>query len=166
MQNANFDISVVGRQSAEGDTSEISLYTTGKYETEGTARLISYEEYENNDPTQKHTSILHVGENRVVLTRMDSDHPNITELILEMDKRHQCLYFTRYGAISMGVYTTVVDNKLNDKGGEIKLRYTLDIDSNYTSTNELDISIRPSSKKRDNSVHLKADNSTGSRQES
>lgn len=139
MLKEDYDISITGRQSIDGEDGEISIYTSGAYTKRGNIRLISYKEYDEDDPTQSQTAVLRVeNDKKVTLMRPGSE----TKLILEKDKRHICLYDTGYGLLSLGVFTSAIDSNLNEGGGDISIKYTLDIDSNFSSSNEINVSVK------------------------
>ena len=51
-------------------------------------------------------------------------------------------YITGFGMISLGVFTDSVKVNLDDKGGEIKVHYNIDVQSELASVNELTINIK------------------------
>lgn len=138
----DYNINIIGRQTYDGETGEISLSTTGTYAQRGGARFISYKEYDEDDPKVSHTSVLKVEPEKVTLIRIGSD----TRLILEKDRRHICLYDTGFGTLSVGVFTSELKNALNSKGGKLKIEYTLDINSSASSKNELSVEVTPRKK--------------------
>lgn len=64
--------------------------------------------------------------------------------MLEKGKRHKCLYDTGAGVLSLGVYTQTLKHDLSAAGGELCIRYTLDIDTQLSSSNEICDSPAPS----------------------
>ena len=66
-----------------------------------------------------------------------------TRLILEQGKRHLCLYDTGYGTMTVGVFTSSLSSSLGEQGGRIDIQYTLDIDSNLSSSNGITVEIKP-----------------------
>lgn len=138
MLNEDYDISITGRQLVDGENGEINLFTTGAYTKRGNVRFISYMEYEEEEPHKSHTSVLRVEADKVTLTRGGAE----TRLILEKDKRHLCLYDTGFGSMTLGVFTSAIDSTLQDGGGELKVKYTLDIDSNFSSSNEINVLVK------------------------
>ncbi|MBQ7834166.1 MAG: DUF1934 domain-containing protein, partial [Ruminiclostridium sp.] len=53
-----------------------------------------------------------------------------------------CLYGTPYGDFMMGINAFEVRNELTSDGGKLYLKYSIDINSDFVSENELDITIR------------------------
>lgn len=142
MLKDDYTINIVGRQSyADEDgiePGEVTLNTTGSYTERGGVRFIAYREYDEENPKISHTAVLKVEPGKVTMMRSGST----TRLILEEGRRHLCLYDTGFGAFSVGVFTSRLDTTLTGKGGKLSVQYTLDIDSNLSSRNELEIEVK------------------------
>ncbi|WP_312695066.1 DUF1934 domain-containing protein [Caproiciproducens sp.] len=141
----NYLISIKGRQKIDNETGEVELTTLGSYVQKGNSRYIVYKEYdaENNNAAQ--TSVLKVdGSSKVTLMRGGADS---TRLILESGKRHLCQYDTGFGNMMVGVFTSRVKSELGDLGGNLEINYTLDINSNLSSLNELFITVKEANNK-------------------
>jgi uncharacterized beta-barrel protein YwiB (DUF1934 family) len=141
----DFLISIRGRQQVDNETGEIELTTLGSYVKRGNSRYIVYKEYTDDQNTAHaaqipQTSVLKIdADSRVTLMRGGADS---TRLILEQGKRHLCQYDTGFGNLMVGVFTSNVSNKLNDKGGNLEVNYTLDINSSLSSLNEIFITVK------------------------
>jgi uncharacterized beta-barrel protein YwiB (DUF1934 family) len=137
----NYLISIVGRQQVDDQTGEIEVTTLGSYVKKGDSRYIVYKEYDaENSGNTPRTSVLKVdGNSRVTLMRGGADS---TRLILESGKRHVCPYETGYGCLMIGVFTSKVKSELDDLGGKLEVKYTLDINSNLSSMNEIYITVK------------------------
>ena len=139
----NYMISIVGKQQADGETGEIRLETLGSYVQKGDHWYIVYKEYDEDNPNRYQTSILKVEKNnKVTLMRGNSS----TRLILEKGKRHLCQYDTGYGTLMVGVFTSSFESTLNEQGGSLRVRYTLDINSSLSSNNEISIIVKEAAK--------------------
>ena len=138
MLREDYDINIVGRQVYEGETGEVTLNTTGTYTQRGGARFIAYKEYDQENPKVSTTSVLKIEPGKVTMMRSGSS----TRLILEEGKRHLCLYDTGYGTFSVGVFTSDLTCSLGERGGRVDIQYTLDIDSNLSSSNEITVEVR------------------------
>lgn len=138
MLREDYDINIVGRQVYEDDSGEVTLNTTGSYTSRGNARFIAYKEYDTENPKVSFTSVLKVEPGKVTLMRSGS----ATRLILEEGRRHICLYDTGYGTLSVGVFTSQLSSSLGDQGGRVDVKYTLDIDSNLSSSNEITVEVK------------------------
>ncbi|WP_283609067.1 DUF1934 domain-containing protein [Faecalispora anaeroviscerum] len=140
----NYWINIVGRQTIDDDVGEVTLTTLGSYLTKGDTRFIVYKEYDPDHNNAAITSVLKVdGSNTVSLMRGGGN----TRLILEKGKRHQCQYDTGFGALMVGVFTSEVDSRLHDKGGELAVNYTLDINADLSSINEILITVKEAEQK-------------------
>lgn len=143
MLKEDYKIDITGRQfyeeSADTEPGEITLRTTGTYTERGGARFIAYKEYDEDDPKISYTSVLKIEPGRVTMMRAGS----ATRLILEQGRRHLCLYDTGYGTLSVGVFTSELRSSLGKRGGKLDVKYTLDIDSNLSSRNEIQIKVEP-----------------------
>ena len=133
-------ILICNKQTIDGETEEFSLTTMGTYAEKSGNRYIIYQEYdpETGHPTQ--TSTLKVSpEHAITLMR---NNANRTNLILEEGKRHLCQYGTPFGSMMLGVFAKLVDIDLNDQGGSLQVKYTLDLDTNLASENEIIITVK------------------------
>ena len=54
-----------------------------------------------------------------------------------LKKKQHCHYNTPYGELMIGVFTHSIVNELNESGGSLYLKYTIDINSSYVSDNEI-----------------------------
>ena len=66
-----------------------------------------------------------------------------TRLILEEGRRHLCMYDTGFGPLTLGVFTSELSTELGRDGGYMVIKYTLDVDSNLSSQNELRVEVSP-----------------------
>ena len=62
--------------------------------------------------------------------------------IVEKGKKHHCHYVTPYGEMMVGIYTHEIKNELNEHGGKLYMKYTVDINSSYISDNEIYMEIK------------------------
>ena len=77
----NYLISILGRQTVNGEPEEIEVTTFGQYTVKNGKRFIVYREYEGMpNPKQGRTTILKVEDGCVTMLRGDGDS---TRLILE-----------------------------------------------------------------------------------
>ena len=141
MLKEDYDINIIGRQDYTGldEVGEISLNTTGSYTAKGGTRFIAYKEYDAENPKVSCTSVLKVEPDKVTMMRSGT----ATRLILEKGRRHLCLYDTGYGMLTVGVFTSQLDSSLGEQGGRVDIKYTLDIDSNLSSSNEITVEVKP-----------------------
>ena len=136
----NYLISILGKQIVEGEKGEISLTTFGSYTTRGDKRYIVYNEYDEETPGVKTTSVLKIEDNKkITLIRNGEQH---SRLILEKGKRHLCHYDTGYGSMMVGVFANKLVSDLNEHGGDLEVHYSLDINAGLSSLNEIFINVK------------------------
>lgn len=142
MLKQDYYIDVIGRQEypeRPGDIEEIKLSTTGTYEQKDGYELVTYQEYDEEDPKIVHLTELKIEPDRVTVTKLGSD----TKLLLISGKKVQCVYDTGFGNTTLGVYTDGIFNQLSGVSGTLKIVYTLDMNASLISFNELEIRMRP-----------------------
>ena len=135
----DYEITIVGRQTVDAQTDEIQVDTLGDYSERSGIKYISYTEYSDEAPYKGQLKVLKIEDNDTV-TMFTPGTP--TRLVLEKGKRHKCLYDTGAGVLTLGVYTQTLKHDLSFAGGELCIRYTLDIDTQLSSSNEIRICLR------------------------
>lgn len=136
----NYLLSVEGKQTVDEHSDKIDLQTRASYITKNGNRYISYMEYDAANPNITYRTTIKVSPDNVVTVMKGGREKH--SLILEKGSRHKCEYITSFGMISLGVFTEKVDINLNEKGGSVKVRYQIDIQSELASINELNINIK------------------------
>ncbi|MCH5348561.1 MAG: DUF1934 domain-containing protein [Oscillospiraceae bacterium] len=132
-------INLTSINTIDRDRSTTELTTTGKLkELEGGGFQIVYEESEVTGFKGSTTCLSFYGNDLVNLNRTGTAS---SDLVLEMNKKHHCHYGTPYGDFTMGIFTHCIDNNVSSDGGELYLKYTVDINSSYVSDNEIYIRI-------------------------
>lgn len=133
-------LSVCGKQIVDGSEDKIELETAASYTEENGSRYISYNEYDSADPAVHYRTTVRIDENGVV-TVMKGGAEN-HNLILEAGRRHKCEYNTPFGSLTLGVYTDSVTSDLDSRGGTLQVKYSIDIESEHASSNELTLIIK------------------------
>lgn len=133
-------IKVTGIQEIDGESDKVEIITAGTLMYRDSKFLIKYCERDNDDPRISiDNSVLVNGNSQVTVIRNFSGE---SRLILEKGRRHQCIYTTIAGDLSVGVYTDYIKNTLTpDVGGKLSLKYSLDFNAGLVSNNELHITI-------------------------
>ena len=135
----NYILSVEGKQTVDGHSDKIDLKTRASYITKNGSKYISYTEYDTLNPKQTYKTTIKVSpENVVTVMKGGTEKHN---LMLEQGVRHKCEYITSFGIVSLGVFTDTVKTNLNEKGGTIRVHYTIDVHSELASINELNIKL-------------------------
>ncbi len=131
-------ISVTGKQRyPEGRDNKIELVTMGTLYKTGDTIYIEYEENQLSDEDGK--TIITIEPDIISMERVGS---NTTKLIFQKGKKYVNHYDTPYGTFELGIFPTMVDTAVNEAGGNLFLKYQLDIGGIYTSTNELTITLK------------------------
>jgi uncharacterized beta-barrel protein YwiB (DUF1934 family) len=65
-------------------------------------------------------------------------------LIVERGVRHQCHYDTGMGDIILGVLGSSIRSSLGEKGGDLEVKYSLDVNSALASENEMYVNVKES----------------------
>lgn len=125
-------------QTADGENSEIELVTEGILRPINGGFEIEYDESETTGYENSTTVITCLGNSFASLTRSGSVS---SELVLEIGKKHHCYYETPFGSMMVGIFTKAIENSLTENGGELLLRYTIDVNSAYVSDNEVILSV-------------------------
>ncbi len=132
-------IKITSTQSVEdtGDKDTTELFTYGSMEPIKNGFRLGYDESETTGFQGSHVT-LEVFSDRVTMQRKGKA---VSSLIIERGKKHHCHYGTEYGDFMIGISTNEIRSCLTDKGGDIYLKYTLDINSSYMSENEMFINV-------------------------
>ena len=136
----NVCIKIKSTQTAEGtdDKDTTELFTYGKMETIKDGFRLGYDESEATGFQGSHV-VMEDFSDKVTVERKGRA---VSSLIIERGKKHHCHYGTEYGDFMIGVNTDVVNSDLTADGGNIYLKYTLDINSSYMSENEMFINVQ------------------------
>jgi uncharacterized beta-barrel protein YwiB (DUF1934 family) len=137
-------IHITNQQRVDRQKDEITLTTKGTYVMRDGKRYIMYREFDQHDEKGQSSTLkidYNSGAPVVSLIRHDP-RSGRSNLVLEEGKRHLCQYGTPYGSLTLGVFTSKIDDCLNDHGGKLELEYTLDVNSNLSSINAITITIK------------------------
>lgn len=118
------------------DPDTINIVTKGSFEIKNGSYVLNYAEPMSEEDGNVTTTITVDGSNVVDVMRSGR---NSSRLTVEKGRRHLCNYETGYGCLTIGLYGEQIKSRLNKNGGEIVMRYTLDVNSEYQSLNELKV---------------------------
>lgn len=136
----NYILSVVGKQIVNGEYENIELSTKAAYVIKNGSHYITYKEYDSQNPERHYRTTVKIDPNQVItIIKGGEESHNLT---LEKGKRHKCEYITNFGSLMLGVYTQNLDINLDDHGGELSVQYSIDIQSQLASKNELTLKIK------------------------
>lgn len=121
-------------QIVDGEETEVELLTKGDFAYENGRYRISYEDSEATG-FENSVTVIEAEDNRMAsVSRVGSAPSN---LILEINKKHHCHYGTPYGDMMVGIFAHKIENRLSAEGGDLYMKYTIDINSSYVSDNEI-----------------------------
>ncbi len=132
-------ITIHGNQN-DGDRSDsMTLSTIGDYFRRDGVDYIRYKETAATGFDGDITTLMIEDQARATISRKGSSN---ARLIIEKGQRHLCHYDTGYGNLNIGISADRIENELGADGGDLRLRYTLDVNANTLSVNELNINVR------------------------
>ena len=132
-------ISIIGSQTVPGsDEDAFELITDGEYKRENGISTFSYVESELTGYSG-FQAIFNVEPDRVVLQRGGG---TIGDMIFSEKQKHHFLYETPFGAITMGIFTRSIKKNMRDDGGDLEIRYNIEVDNVAVSCNSFKIGIR------------------------
>ncbi len=133
-------ISIKGVQGIDDNTDTVELMTDGRFGYKDGEFYISYDEGQMLDSGEKVlTQIFLKSDDSLVLQRKGSIN---SKMLIEKGNRNTCFYSTPHGDLVIGIFGEYIEHNLTEKGGDIKLKYTIDSDLRLISKNEVNISIR------------------------
>lgn len=132
-------ISVKGTHFVEnGDPNHLELVTEGKYYREDDDFCVVYKETEITGMSGT-TTTLRISPKTVTLSRTGAVN---SQLIFEKGQKHVSYYDTVNGAFTIGVFTNLMNVKVDEHGGELMVDYSLEVDSARNGENDFHIIIR------------------------
>lgn len=133
-------INLTSINTIDSERNKTELSTTGMLRVlENGAIEISYEESEVTGFKGSTTFLTISSDTLVNLKRVGTAPSNLT---IETGKKHFCHYGTPYGDLTMGIFTHCIDNAMTAEGGELYLKYTVDVNSSHVSDNEIYIKVK------------------------
>ncbi|MBQ3118515.1 MAG: DUF1934 domain-containing protein [Clostridia bacterium] len=139
MEN-NALITLIGKNTVDGEVDSFELTTEGKYMKQNGKYLVSYEgsEITGYDNT---TTTLKIQENLVSMIRFGKSAGS-SQMIFEENKQYTGVYRTPHGNMSVDVYTNEMQVNVDDCGGEVMLDYFVQLNSCQPVRNNLRVKIR------------------------
>ena len=137
--NKNYLITIDGKHITGEDVETVSLSTLGNFGSQDGKFFITYEETEATGFAGDVTTFTVENENLATLER---NGRTSSKLFMEKGQKHMCHYRTGAGNLVVGILAETIENRLTPKGGEVKLKYTLDLNSSVLSVNELNITVK------------------------
>ncbi|MEN8908090.1 MAG: DUF1934 domain-containing protein [Clostridiales bacterium] len=137
--NKNVIISVKGtRTTSEKDSNVLELVTEGTYHKKGHSYYITYKESQVTG-MEGTTTTLKVKNGVVTLIRFGKVN---SHFVFEQGQKHLSHYDTSNGTFTVGVFANAVNVNVDEKGGEIWVDYSLEIDNSKSGANDFYMNIR------------------------
>ena len=124
--------------SSEDDAFE--LLTDGEYLQEDGIATFSYIENTLTGYGDQMTTF-NVEQDRVILRRNDGQSG---DMIFSEDQKHHFLYDTPFGSVMLGIDTHSITKNMGDDGGNLEIRYDIEVDNVSVSQNLFKINIKSS----------------------
>jgi uncharacterized beta-barrel protein YwiB (DUF1934 family) len=122
-----------GRESAGPE-----LITEGRYDFAQDGAHLVYQESALTGMTGTKTD-LHVKPDEVILSRRGAVN---SQMVFRRGEHSRFLYHTEYGAMTVGLNTRRLENRLGEHGGELEIEYALDFEQALLSRNRFQINVR------------------------
>ncbi len=136
--NKKVYISIKSSQTVDNSKDTTELFTCGRMESTKDGFKLYYDESEATGFDGSSVT-LNVIPDCVTVARRGKA---VSTLIIERGKKHHCHYGTEFGEFMIGVSGDEIKNDLSENGGNIYLKYTLDINSSFMSENEMLINVK------------------------
>jgi len=136
-------ITIKGIAKTSGKPDVIELTTIGNLVKKSSGYYLTYKESEATGFAGSTTTLKVEGNDRVTILR---NGKNASQLIVEKGKRHLCCYGSDYGNMTMGIFGEKIDSTINDDGGDLHVKYTLDVNTSLASENEILINVKECNK--------------------
>ena len=130
-------IKMLIKQTAEEQTDSSELFTKGEYRYQDGTYYIDYDESEATGFEGSHVQ-LSVKDDVVTMTRTGRA---FSSLVFEQGKRHFCHYGTEFGDCMIGITTSYLRHVMADNGGEISVKYSIDVNGGLMLENEIIINV-------------------------
>lgn len=133
-------VSITGESIIDGEADRTEFVTEGDYVFRGGKYFLKYKEglIEGEESL---TTMIKLDKNTVTMTRSGSAN---TQMIFEGGKRHLSHYETPMGSFTIGILTDSMQVNLGENGGDVKIKYVLEI-NNVKTENNLRLNIRKTS---------------------
>ena len=129
-------VKVKGTQSVDGESAVIELTTEGTLREFEGEYIVTY----SDDPTEsgeKTKTQLTIQKNGTVI--LDRRGDLNSRLIITQGERNNCLYSIPQGSMTLGIYGKEVKSNINSFGGTLKMVYSIDMNLQPLSDNEVEI---------------------------
>ena len=130
---------LVSSQSDGEQKESTELLSRAVYEKTNRGYKLTYDESEATGFKGSTTTIELFDGKKVVMSRTGSV---ISNLIVELGKKHHCVYGTPYGDLMVGVNANYIHSELDDNGGKLDFKYVIDVNSSYVGDFDISIEVK------------------------
>lgn len=134
----NADITLISAATTEEGRDETEFFTVGSFKQDGGSFIIKYGE--NGEIGYESCQVTITIKDETVLIERSLPAPSL--LTIEKGKKHHMLYGTPYGDFMMGINAFEVNNEMTPEGGKLYLKYSIDINSDFVSENEINLTVK------------------------
>lgn len=133
-------ISIRGDQEfADQDKDTMEFVTEGTLTATHYGYLLEYDESELTGMAGTHTAF-QIRPNSVALIRSGAFR---SQMIFEAGKKHYSMYDTPFGSMTMDIVTDAIRSSVSENGGELEIRYAIEIEHQLTGESRFQIKVRP-----------------------
>ncbi len=143
----DYIVEISSVRSLDGEKDEVSIKTVGNINKVGDKIYITYNEYSDNNPEVFRTCIVKIEEKENTVILIKNGARGQTKLIWQKGQRHYCPYYIEYGMINVGIFTNDVKCELDEDGGKLYIKYSIDVDGSSLGITEITVSAKRKSKK-------------------
>ncbi len=135
------DLNITSIAKTDEGEDKVEFFTVGRYSFGEGGSVIAYDEAEGIGYEGCSVKISAEGE-KVFIERTG---PAASSFSIERNVKHHSIYGTPYGDFTMGINTFDVQNTLGREGGRLWFKYSIDINSDFLSENEMEIVVKVNS---------------------
>lgn len=129
-------VKVKGTQGVDGESAVIELSTEGTLREFEGDYIITYCEDPTESGSKTKTQLTVQKSGTVILDRRGDLN---SRLIITEGERNNCLYAIPQGSMTLGIYGKQVKSNLTASGGTVKMVYSIDMNLQPLSENEVEI---------------------------
>ncbi|HBI51777.1 MAG TPA: DUF1934 domain-containing protein [Ruminococcaceae bacterium] len=134
------DLNITSIIKSDDDEEKIEFFTVGEYDFKKQTAVLSYEETDGIGYEQCRVSVTVEGS----CITIERTGPAASTMCVEKNVKHHSIYGTPFGDFTMGINTYDIQNTLSEAGGRLWFKYSIDINSDFVSENEMEILVTPS----------------------
>lgn len=113
---------------------------TGDYVDRGDKKYIIYRDYNEGHPKNYTLCIIKVDKNNMITLTKNTKYQ--TRIVFEKGVSHYSPYCTEFGLLTMSSFTHNIENNLSANGGNLNIKYSLSLNSNFISLTEISVDVK------------------------